>query len=312
MFKSRLAFSLLEVIIVVAIVVAMASYFYVATKPAKRLGEAADLQRKYDVESIEKAIKLVATDSGNLTSALSGLSDNTPYMLVKAGGNTAGTYACTATGTSIVKADISTAITSIMPALPVDPDLAESNNDTGYYLVKNGNSYNVETCDSYELAATIGNKQQCGDGYCGNTESCSTCAIDCGACAAPVCGNGIAEAGEQCDDGNISNTDSCLNTCLSPTCGDTYVWAGHETCDDGNVRDEYCGNAYKETAGTYCDSTCSATIVIAVSETCDYSTSFKCLGSENPIAPYDNAIGCSTKNPWCSVGCGSCVSACAM
>ncbi len=30
---------------------------------------------------------------------------------------------------------------------------------------------------------------------------------------APVCGNGVVEAGEQCDDGNTDNTDACDNTC---------------------------------------------------------------------------------------------------
>lgn len=307
MFKSRLAFSLLEVIIVVAIVVAMASYFYVSTKPAKRLGEAADLQRKYDVESIEKAIKLVATDSGSLTAALSSLSDNTPYMLVKAGGSTAGTYACTATGTSIVKTDISTAIASIMPALPVDPDLADDSNDTGYYLVKNGNNYNIESCDTYELDATTGDKQQCGDGYCGSSESCNTCAIDCGACATPICGNGIPEVGEQCDDGNISNTDDCLNTCMTPTCGDGYTWAGNEVCDDGNTTTETqtCGNAVKEN-GTYCNTNCMGVVVLT--EACDYVGDTHC-GSGIPGNPYENAVGCTSAN-YCNVGCGSCVKTC--
>ena len=34
--------------------------------------------------------------------------------------------------------------------------------------------------------------------------------------AAPVCGNGILEAGEECDDANSSNVDGCLTTCERP------------------------------------------------------------------------------------------------
>lgn len=183
MLKPKQGFSLLEMIIVVAVVAVFAAWFLVASKPAKRIGEAADIQRQYDVESIEKAIKLIATDDGSLTTDLTSLTNNTPYMIVKPGGSTVGTYTCTALGSDISKADISGAIATVMPSLPVDPDLAESSNDTGYYIVRNGTNYNVETCDSYYLAATIGNKQQCGDGYCGNTESCSSCSQDCGECA---------------------------------------------------------------------------------------------------------------------------------
>lgn len=195
--KSKLGFSLLELIIVTALVLVLATWFYAATRPVKRFGEAADVQRQYDIESIEKAIKLVATDSGSLASALTGLTNNTPYMIVKAGGDTAGVYSCTALGTSIDKRDISSAIASIMPNLPMDPDLAEGNNETGYYIIKRGTNYKVETCDSYELAATVGNRQVCGDGYCGDSESCSTCPADCGIC--PVaCGNSVCETGETC------------------------------------------------------------------------------------------------------------------
>ena len=50
---------------------------------------------------------------------------------------------------------------------------------------------------------------QCGH-VCANGQVCSN-----GACTvpAPVCGNGIREAGEQCDDGNTTNLDGCSSTC---------------------------------------------------------------------------------------------------
>lgn len=49
----------------------------------------------------------------------------------------------------------------------------------------------------------------CGN-VCANGQLCSN-----GACTtpAPVCGNGIREAGEQCDDGNTTNLDGCSSTC---------------------------------------------------------------------------------------------------
>ena len=63
---------------------------------------------------------------------------------------------------------------------------------------------------------------------------------------APICGNGILEAGEGCDDGNGLNTDACLNTCVIATCGDGFVRSGTEQCDDHNT-----------TNGDGCSSTCT-------------------------------------------------------
>ncbi len=59
------------------------------------------------------------------------------------------------------------------------------------------------------------------------------------------------------------------------TCGDGNK-QGSEVCDDGNTWNEECGNHVKESAGTYCNSTCSAVITIATNEKCDFSGSSIC------------------------------------
>ncbi|WAS97664.1 DUF4215 domain-containing protein [Nannocystis punicea] len=46
------------------------------------------------------------------------------------------------------------------------------------------------------------------------------------------CGNGILEDGEECDDGNSSDTDECPTNCKIAVCGDGFVRAGSEVCDD--------------------------------------------------------------------------------
>lgn len=119
------------------------------------------------------------------------------------------------------------------------------------------------------LAAVCLNNSCCDDGVCNATETCSSCLADCGACPA-VCGNSVTEAGEDCDDGNEINTDDCLNTCVDPSCGDSFTWAGHETCDDGNALTESCGDWVVQ-SGSYCNNNCTATIVLA--ETCEYTLS---------------------------------------
>ena len=48
-----------------------------------------------------------------------------------------------------------------------------------------------------------------------------------------VCGDGSVEGSEACDDGNADNTDSCVDTCELNYCGDGFVHAGVEQCDEG-------------------------------------------------------------------------------
>lgn len=59
----------------------------------------------------------------------------------------------------------------------------------------------------------------------------------------PICGDGIAEPPEECDDGNASQTDACLSNCSAASCGDGFVRAGVEVCDDGINDDSYNGCA---------------------------------------------------------------------
>lgn len=180
--KKKKGFTLVELIMVMSVIAVLVSVLYVATKPQKRIGETNDARRKNDAQSIEQAIKVAATDDGESSSALKALTEDTAYAIVKPGGSTSGTYSCTALGTSLDKVDISSSLLNYLPVMPIDPDLASDNNETGYYIIRRGSSYDVEPCNTYRLAATTGSKQMCGDGYCGSTESCSSCPQDCGVC----------------------------------------------------------------------------------------------------------------------------------
>ncbi len=88
------------------------------------------------------------------------------------------------------------------------------------------------------------------------------CVDACSEGSAPLCGNGLLEAGEQCDDGNSRPGDGCSGLCQiepgyacptpgqpcvllkTPKCGDGTLDPG-ETCDDGNT-----------TPGDGCSATC--------------------------------------------------------
>ena len=90
------------------------------------------------------------------------------------------------------------------------------------------------------------------------------------ACLVPSCGDGVVSSGEVCDDGNADNTDSCVIDpgsgvlCQPASCGDGFVQAGVEACDDGNTA-----------SGDGCDASCLAescgdgVLQMALGEECD-------------------------------------------
>ena len=69
------------------------------------------------------------------------------------------------------------------------------------------------------------------NGKCDPGEDIATC-TDC-----TTCGNGEVDDGEECDDGDDDDTDVCVS-CNSPRCGDGFVQAGFETCDDGDANSD--------------------------------------------------------------------------
>jgi cysteine-rich repeat protein len=71
--------------------------------------------------------------------------------------------------------------------------------------------------------------EACDDANADNTDAC----LD--TCAAAFCGDGFVQAGvEACDDGeNGDDTDACVGGCVAASCGDGVVHAGVEECDDG-------------------------------------------------------------------------------
>jgi cysteine-rich repeat protein len=151
-----------------------------------------------------------------------------------------------------------------------------------------GNGDNTDACpdgtDGSCLVAACGDGfvqtgvEGCDDGGTTSGDGCSDL------CELENCGNGTVETGEDCDDGNDDNTDACPDgtggTCLNATCGDGFVWDGHEECDDGNTDDgdectatcidEICGDGTVQgaeecddsnlTDGDGCESDCTVTI----------------------------------------------------
>ncbi|MCB9701894.1 MAG: DUF4215 domain-containing protein [Myxococcales bacterium] len=76
----------------------------------------------------------------------------------------------------------------------------------------------------------------------GNTADDDSCPST---CEPAVCGDGFVQAGvEECDDANEANDDACLTVCLAAACGDGVLHVGVEECDDGNLDpDDECNAA---------------------------------------------------------------------
>ncbi len=174
-------FTLIELIIVLAVIGILAVAIFVAVNPAKRLGEAQNAIRDKNCEELEKCFsQVIEGNNYNTPAALTALSLNTPYMLVSSGGLTTGTTNCQSLKQDIARKDLASLMEPYIGTLPVDP-LATTSNDTGYYVKRVSDStFYVNHC--YEYTATVVEE---GGGDSPPPD--------------PVCGNNIIEGSETCE-----------------------------------------------------------------------------------------------------------------
>jgi prepilin-type N-terminal cleavage/methylation domain-containing protein len=159
---SKDGFTLIELIIVVAIIGLLAAAAFVAVDPAKRIGKANDATRWSDVTAIADAImKYTVDNNGSLPSGVSSASADTEYMIHIEGGTASGTDVCTSTGNTDSELDISSGLVSeYIATMPLDPNVAASAAELtgiGYYFEKDANGrIKVGACiESAYAAASI-------------------------------------------------------------------------------------------------------------------------------------------------------------
>ncbi|PIR47495.1 hypothetical protein COV06_03530 [Candidatus Uhrbacteria bacterium CG10_big_fil_rev_8_21_14_0_10_50_16] len=147
-------FTLVELLIVVAIIAILAAAVFIALDPVKRFKESRDSTRWNDVSSIAGAATLNQVDNGGAyTATITALTDDLFYVIGTdaTGCNTT----CTAQTTQAACVDLTALVTDgYLGSVPMDPSTGTAAN-TDYYLARNANgTIEVGSCDP-EAAATI-------------------------------------------------------------------------------------------------------------------------------------------------------------
>lgn len=208
---NRFGFSLMELIIVVAIISIIAIAGYSVLSPSSRIENANAVQRAQAETALEEAIKKAVANNNELPTELANVTSSIPYLLVTEGDPGSETYYCNKLGFEIPKINITASIGSLIGDIPVDPAYSNTTS-SGYYVYRKGNLFDVSSCEE--------------------SVNCNTCeGASCNGC--PACGNGILEYSEVCDDGNLVR-ERCSNGILEVG---TFC---NDTCDLEVVLNEEC------------------------------------------------------------------------
>ncbi len=133
-------FTLIEVLLVVAILSILAGIVVIAVNPGKQLGDSRNTQRRADVNTIINAVYQYSVDSGSIPASIT----TTATDICVTGG----------TCTGLIDLSVLTASGKYLVAMPKDPGTATAN-DTKYQISKDANNRVVVTSVSAENGATI-------------------------------------------------------------------------------------------------------------------------------------------------------------
>lgn len=147
--QNKKAFTLIEILLVVAAIAILAGIVILAINPTKQLGDTRNAERHADVTTILNAVYQYSLDNNGTLPTIpsSSTCDATAaYQICKAG----------ATGTCSAGVDLSviTDNQKYVTSIPIDPSVS-STNGTGYYIVRSSNNRVTVCAPSAEQGAAI-------------------------------------------------------------------------------------------------------------------------------------------------------------
>lgn len=143
--KNSGGFTLIEVLLVVAIIALLAGIVILAINPNRQLAQSKNSERSADVNTILNAVYEYSIDNdGELPSSVSGLTANTPTEICKTGG----------TCTGLVDLGVLTSSETYLTSVPTDPT-GESTNGAGYEIERSSNNRITVSAPDAENGETI-------------------------------------------------------------------------------------------------------------------------------------------------------------
>ena len=138
------AFTLIELLIVIAIIGILAAAIFVAIDPARRLHEARNARRSSDIATLLEAVKKYQADAdGTHYSVVAGLTAGTNYVI----GTCSSGASCTAVANDPACADLSNIGAAYLETVAMDPN-AGTAVDTDYYITRDtNNEITVGSCE---------------------------------------------------------------------------------------------------------------------------------------------------------------------